>query len=221
MTTAASVDPSPCKQSSIWFQQLRYLASEAWKHSGVTLVTAVVTVVIFAFPKLTNSLQLDFDSVAEGQWWRLMSGHLTHYGVQHLFWDLLMFVVLGAICERQNRKLFGWVFLSMATGVSLAVMFACTEVSEYRGLSGIDTGLFVWLIIDQLRACLAGRDRYGVAFWGIGGLLLIGKLIFEMVTGDILFVQTDGFKPLVESHLAGAVGGGVAALATIARRSDA
>ncbi len=183
------------------------------------MVIAVVTTVIFAVPALTFKLQLDFDPVVDGQWWRVLSGHLTHYNGQHLFWDLLMFVVLGAVCERQNRKLFGVFLVSMATVVSLTVMFACSDISEYRGLSGIDTGLFAWLTLTQLRASFSGREKYLAAFWATSGILLIGKLAFEMITGDLLFVHTDGFKPILESHLAGAVAGALAAVAAPTREN--
>jgi rhomboid family GlyGly-CTERM serine protease len=216
---AESIRPSQCNRTDVWFQQLQYWFSEVWKHSGYTMVLAVVTIVIFAFPALTSSLQLNYDSVMSGQWWLVLSGHLTHYDGQHLFWDLLMFVVLGAICERQNKKLFGVLLVIMATIVSLTVMFACSDISEYRGLSGIDTGLFAWLTITQLRTSLAGRDRYFAAFWATSGLLLIGKLGFEMITGDVLFVQADGFKPILESHLAGTAVGALVALA-IPTRGD-
>lgn len=221
MSTAEPVGPSQGRQTGIRFQPLQRWAIEAWKQNAWTMVITVVTVAIFAIPSLTASLQLDFNSVAGGQWWRLLSGHLTHYDGQHLFWDLLMFVVLGAICERQNRKRFGVLLVIMATVVSLAVMFTCTGISEYRGLSGIDTGLFAWLTIGQLRTSLAGRDRYFAAFWAMSGFLLMVKLGFEMMTGDVLFVQTDGFKPILESHLAGAAVGALIALATPALGNDA
>ncbi len=221
MITAEPVGPSHYTKTDNWFQQLQRWASEAWNHNACTMVIAVVTVVIFAIPTLTAGLQLDFNSVTGGQWWRLLSGHLTHYDGQHLFWDLLMFVVLGAICERQNRKRFGVFLVIMATVVSLTVMFTSAGISEYRGLSGIDTGLFAWLTIGQLRTSLAGRDRYFAAFWAMSGFLLMGKLGFEMMTGDVLFVQTDGFKPMLESHLAGAVVGALIALAPPALGNDA
>ena len=102
----------------------------------------------------------------------------------------------------------------MAAVVSLTVMHACGDISEYRGLSGIDTGLFAWLTISQLRKSLAGRDRYFTAFWIMNGFMLLGKLAFEMITGDVLFVQTDGFQPLLESHLAGAAVGILVAVTT-------
>jgi rhomboid family GlyGly-CTERM serine protease len=221
MIPHASDCPTFSRQSDICLQQLRHWINNAWKHYGFTAAIAFVTIVIFAFPKLTTCLQLDFNSVADGQWWRLITGHLTHYNAQHLFWDLLMFVVLGAMCERPSKKMFGVFFAFLAIGVSVTVTLACNDISEYRGLSGIDTGLFVWLIIDQLRTSFAGRDRYGAIFWSVGGLLLVGKLAFEMVSGNVLFVQTDGFKPLLESHLAGAAGGAIVALASAFSRKTA
>lgn len=166
-------------------------------------------------------MQLDFSSVLDGQWWRLLTGHLTHYDGQHLFWDLLMFVALGAICERQNRKSFGLFFVIMAIIVSLTVMLTCGEISEYRGLSGIDTGLFAWLTVSQLRNSYATEDRYFTCFWATSGCLLVGKLGFEMITGDVLFVQTDGFKAILESHLAGTAVGALVALIALPRNCEA
>jgi hypothetical protein len=55
----------------------------------------------------------------------------------------------------------------------------------------------------------------------MSGFLLMGKLGFEMMTGDVLFVQTEGFKPMLESHLAGAAVGALIALATPALGNDA
>lgn len=217
MNTAESMRPSQCPQTGIWFSQLQRWSGEALKHYGCTLVIALVTIAVFAFPALTTSLELDFNSVTGGQWWRLFSGHLAHYDGQHLFWDLLMFVVLGVICERHSRKVFGVLLIGMATVVSLTVMLTCGDVSAYRGLSGIDTGLFAWLTISQLRTSLAGGDRYFAIFWAMSCLMLIGKLGFEAITGSVLFVQTDGFKPILESHLAGAAVGAFVAVATPAR----
>ncbi|EMI21749.1 hypothetical protein RMSM_01323 [Rhodopirellula maiorica SM1] len=56
------------------------------------------------------------------------------------------------------------------------------------------------------------------SFWSVTGLLLVGKLFYEYTTGEILFVNADGFKPLVESHLSGAVLGAIFAAVEIVRR---
>ncbi|WP_442507477.1 rhombosortase [Novipirellula sp. SH528] len=185
-----------CRQGSVWL-----------RHSPVTAVLSAIAIAAYAFPSLTAGLQLDFASVTSGQWWRLLTGHLTHFGGGHLFWDVLMFVVLGAACERQHPKLFAVSLIVMALGISATIMLACQDVSGYRGLSGIDTGLFVWFIADQIRQSLANRDRMFASVWTATGMLLVGKLVYEFTTGEILFVNAEGFKPLVESHLAGATFG--------------
>jgi rhomboid family GlyGly-CTERM serine protease len=168
---------------------------------------AAAAILASVFPSLAVCLQLDFGAVAAGQWWRLLSGHLTHYDSQHLFWDLLMFVVLGAACERQHPRLFVTALVVMALGISATVVFACPDVSGYRGLSGIDTGLFVWFIGDQIRHSFASCERELACFWMATGTVLAAKLLFESVTGGVLFVDANGFKPLIESHLAGAAFG--------------
>jgi rhomboid family GlyGly-CTERM serine protease len=180
----------------------------AWlKCYRITFAISVASILMFSFPNLASAFQLDFDAVGGGQWWRLITGHLAHYGGQHLFWDLLMFIVLGALCERKAPRTYGPGLVLMALGVSLTVLFTSEGISEYRGLSGIDTGLFTWFICDQLRLSHRSNDRVFVAFWGTLGTLLVGKLVYEVLTGNVLFVQTDGFVALVESHLSGALVG--------------
>ncbi|MDA9840511.1 hypothetical protein N9C08_01615 [Rubripirellula sp.] len=104
-----------------------------------------------------------------------------------------------------------WFELSFQQTVSFSVMFLCRDVVSYRGLSGIDTGLFVWFVGDQYRLSRKAGDRRFARMWLGLGTLLLGKLCFEMITGELLFVHVDGFKPLVESHVAGGLAGLVAA----------
>ncbi|QEG00264.1 Rhomboid family protein [Stieleria maiorica] len=209
MSAGESLFPTLRRRREIGYQRIcRRCRSWCMDHR-VTLAVSAIAILAHVVPNLAAVLQLDFASAAAGQWWRLLSGHLTHYDSQHLFWDVLMFVVLGAACERQHPKLFGVSLLVMALGISATVALVCKDVSGYRGLSGIDTGLFVWFIGDQIRHCLAGRDRLFAGFWISMATLLVAKLLYEFVTGAVLFVDADGFKPLIESHLAGAVFGGL------------
>jgi rhomboid family GlyGly-CTERM serine protease len=192
--------PSLCRQGSVWLRQI-----------PVTLLMSVIAIAAYASPSLTAGLQLDFAAVSSGQWWRLLSGHLTHFGGGHLFWDVLMFAVLGAACERQNPRFFPVALIAMSVGISATILLTCQDVTTYRGLSGIDTGLFVWFLAIQIRQSLADRDRTFTCFWTAAGILLLAKLGYEFTTGEILFVNAEGFQPLVESHLSGAVLGAIAA----------
>jgi rhomboid family GlyGly-CTERM serine protease len=170
----------------------------------VTILVSLVAIAAWAIPSLSQWLELDYLLLAEGQWWRIWTGHLTHYGTNHLFWDLLMFAVLGAACERQHPHRFAIGLIVMMAGVAGLIGLRCDEVLTYRGLSGIDTGLFVWLVVAQCRRCWIARDRLIALVWLSAIIGLIGKLIYEAATGQALFVDASNFTPLVEAHLAGA-----------------
>jgi rhomboid family GlyGly-CTERM serine protease len=186
-----------------------------------TIVVAALSLLAFTSPTLSQLWQLDFEAVAGGQGWRLLTGHLTHFGGGHLFWDLLMFVVLAAACEGQHRRHFASSLLLMAAGISVSLGLLRSDITVYRGLSGVDTGLFVWFVADQAIGWLRRREPATAALWLVPGVAVCGKLLFEIVTGQTLFVDSSHFIPLVESHLVGAAIGLALAAWGAARPSDA
>jgi rhomboid family GlyGly-CTERM serine protease len=171
----------------------------------VTITVSLLALLIHFVPSLSAWLQLDFDLVSDGQWWRIWTGHLTHFGGEHLFWDLLMFVGLAGACERVRPRQMVPAFVVMAGGISLAVQWFCTDVAIYRGLSGIDTGLFVWFAGMRLMASVKTGDVAAGLLWALPFAGLIGKLVYEAATGQTLFVDSSGFVPLVQAHLSGVV----------------
>lgn len=182
---------------------------------SLPIATAILTAIsLFAAgtPELSALLQLDWEAVGGGQRWRLWTGHLVHWTTEHLFWDALTFFALGALCERTHRRAY---LVALGVGlpaISWGLAILRPEIATYRGLSGIDTGLFVWLILLQLRRSGEARQTGLTALWTLLLTGLIGKLVYEAVTGDCLFVSTspESFRPLVESHLLGAAVGALA-----------
>ncbi len=172
-----------------------------------TIIVAALSLLAIVSPAVCQSWQLEFGAVAGGQWWRLLTGHVTHYGSGHLFWDLLMFVVMAAACEGQHRRTFAPSLLLMAACISVALAYLRSDIPVYRGLSGVDTGLFVWFVADQAVGCLRRCKAATAALWLLPAMAVCGKLIFEIVTGQTLFVDSSHFTPLVESHLVGAAVG--------------
>ena len=188
------------------------MPASLWRNYRTTIIVSLLALLAYANPALTQWLQLDFSAVTSGQWWRIWTGHLTHYDGQHLFWDLLMFVVLAAACERQHPRLFAPAITLMIAGISATVGFVCEE-SVYRGLSSLDTGLFVWFIAGQVRQSILGRDRVTALLWLVPGVGVVGKLLYEATTGQTLFVEATTFTPLVEAHLAGVMSGLICSVA--------
>ena len=87
----------------------------------------------------------DRQAIQAGQAWRLLTGYLAHWSLDHLFWDVLMFVVLGCLVESRSR----WRLIGLCLGSALAISAVCPVVADdipiCRGLSGIDTALFTYL----------------------------------------------------------------------------
>lgn len=180
----------------------RWFTSYRW-----TFTISLIAVVLWMLPSVSGWLETDFSNIGEGQWWRIWTGHLVHYDGNHLMWDLLMFVTLGSLCEREHRRAFGIAVLGIAGVITVGLAFFCPDLGVYRGLSGIDTGLFVWFVADQIRNASQSGDRKWLAGWCVALVGLVSKLVFEATTGQTLFVDSSGFTPLVESHLIGVAAG--------------
>jgi len=187
----------------------------------VTMSIGIAALVIACFPSAGNVLQFDRQAILAGEIWRLATGHLSHWGGDHIQWDLLMFVVLGSACEiRDPRRMYACLFAAAAS-VSVLVLGAFPEIAAYRGLSGVDTALFTLLAVGLLRD--GRRQQCGYTVLVTGGLLLgfIAKTTFEAITGHAFFVdqQTAGFELLVWDHIVAAVVGVWVACVASADRS--
>ncbi|MFP6767029.1 MAG: rhombosortase [Planctomycetaceae bacterium] len=184
---------------------------------GVSLLIALASVVICFLEPLARNLQYDPAAIASGELWRIVTCHLTHWSLDHLFWDVLVFVVAGAICEQENRSRFLACLGISAVAIPLAVWIVQPDLVFYRGLSGIDSALFILMAVTALGDAIRKRDLGWAIAVGLLSIGFIGKTIYEFTTGDTLFVdsQTAGMTPVVLAHVVGAVIG--VATATICR----
>jgi membrane associated rhomboid family serine protease len=132
-----------------------------------------------------------------GAAWRIVTCHFTHFTYEQLAWDALVFLSLGIACARRNRIAFRATLLASVLVVPFAVLMF-SNVTTYRGLSGLDSALFALLLMME------SRRSWIVALCAIGFAM---KLIFEMTTGTTLFVGSDAFVAVPVAHLAGAVVG--------------
>jgi len=188
-----------------------------------TLGFSVLAVAVHCIPALTLGWQFDRAAVAHGQVWRFFTAHLTHFGADHLRWDLLAFVVLGALAERISRSAFLVTLALSSVFITLGVWVAQPQFATYRGLSGIDCALFGLVVTDLL--AVGWRERHGFSL-AIGGITLVGfaaKCIFELTTGNTVFVETAGtFAPVPLAHLIGlVVGAGMITRASVPARCPA
>jgi rhomboid family GlyGly-CTERM serine protease len=177
------------------------------------LVVALAAVALVT-PDLTAAWELNRTAVADGQWWRLLTGHLTHWNLDHLFWDAATFFALAAVCMWRRPVTTVAAGFAGCLVISATVLTAHADLETYRGLSGLDTALFTLLATMIYQEARRNGDRAlgAVAKWA--GAALVAKTTYEVLTGATLFVDSEGagFVPLASAHAAGAIVGFLAAI---------
>lgn len=179
----------------------------------LTLLLTLGAALIMALPAVAPALEFDRHAIALGDWGRLITGHLTHWTLDHAFWDGAMFLALGALCEVRWPRRFLACLAAAPLVISVALWCFTPELMFYRGLSGIDSALFTLAAGCLLCEAVGdGRRKHALL---LGALLVAfaGKIGYEFATGATLFVDsTTAFVPIPLAHVAGGTVGMVAAL---------
>lgn len=183
----------------------------AWRLPGISLILVAAAVAAMPFEAINSRLQYDRAAVGDGQIWRLLTCQLTHWSWDHLFWDAAALLLLGWVLERENRR-----SLLICLGLSVVLIpvvvhFALADLAAYRGLSGIDSAIFVLLAVTLFRKCRAERDR--LRTWACAAMLVgfTAKIAFELVAGTALFVDAEASQmiPVPLAHVVGGILGAV------------
>jgi rhomboid family GlyGly-CTERM serine protease len=170
-----------------------------WVPWATVLVTAL-TIAASGWPGGTPGLEFDRDHMLAGEWWRLWTAHLVHFGASHLGWNLAVFVPAAAWAERLDPRRVR-LFLAFAPGaIGLALLWLDPALNRYAGLSGVAAGVLALLALVKLHA--PGSDR---GFWcGVLALVAV-KIAAETWLGHALFAHfaTTGTVAVPLAHLAG------------------
>jgi len=163
------------------------------------LLAAAATALWAVLGPAPDFLVFDRTAIANGEIWRLITGHLVHSDTGHALWNISALVVLGLLMEPRGR-------LHMVTAAGIGMLAVSSglwwympELERYCGLSGMLNTLFVVLLADLWR-CHRHPVFVVVAF------ALTGKLLAEMLTQQSLVITT-AWPTVPLSHLAGCIGG--------------
>jgi rhomboid family GlyGly-CTERM serine protease len=173
------------------------------RRAAAALALGAGAVAAFLIPGAARWLEYDRAAIAGGEVWRLLTAHFAHWSAEHLAWDVIAFLVLGVMCEREGRARFLACVGGAALAVSLAVWWAMPELDRYRGLSGLDSALLVLLAVSLMRHGDTRRLLAGA--WGL--VAFLAKLVWEGATGGALFVHDPGLAAVPLAHLVGALVG--------------
>lgn len=142
-------------------------------------------------------LSFDRDAIADGQWWRLLTGSFAHLGWYHWMLNTLGVLVFVLLCP-QPLPLWIWARRVLLIGVvmSLCLWSFVPELGNYVGMSGVIHGLFLLGLVPQARR----GDLIA-----LGCLLyLLGKIGWELYAGAPVSDEAAiGGRVIVESHLYG------------------
>lgn len=150
----------------------------------------------------------------------VLTGHLVHWSIDHLIWDLVAFFALStAAIALAPGRVVPCLFFS-ALMIPLEISWLRPELMSYRGLSGLDAALFGLVLSILWQGNKTEKALSGVAFAGF-----FAKVIYELVTGDTWFVnRSEGdFIPAVSAHLVGGACGwicGVVSPRCFVKKSD-
>ena len=165
----------------------------------LTLTVAIAAVGIHLLPGAPALLEFDRAAIAQGELWRWLSGHLTHFESNHLVWDVGVLLLLGWGAEQESRRRFIRTVLWSATAISAAVWCWQPHLTQYRGLSGVDSALFGLTAGSLLRR----RNRAGVVLGFVALLAIGGKSVLELATGSTVFAAGAGYIPVPLAHVVG------------------
>ena len=140
--------------------------------------------------------------VADGQWWRLITGNLIHLNWQHFAMNAVALVVIIMLLPDilKFAELF-IVFLLCCLGVTAALWAFNPTIFWYVGLSGALHGVLVVLLLFEV---VTSKQLWSIILC----ILVLFKLIWEIFLGPLPGSETTaGGIVIVQAHLYGAVSG--------------
>jgi len=150
----------------------------------VTVVIAVAALLTFAYPKMSDVFIYERSSIFSGQVWRTWTGHIVHFGPNHLAWDLAVFLPAGCWLESLRPRCARWLYLLAPVIISAVLLLFDPTLERYAGLSGLAMGTLVLLALVQI-------TNKNESPWLWSGVLLLaaGKIVLELRQGAPLFVS--------------------------------
>jgi len=180
-----------------WFEWGKRL--EALTVPWVTMAVTLCSVLLSLSPGALMAFCFDSVSIGQGEWWRLITGHLVHSSLDHLWWDELVFFCVGCYLEVRSLKLLVMALLSGLVAVNGLLLSPWSSLMYYCGLSG--------LLFAPLTLALWGHWQCKKGLFAILPMLVcIVKVVWECSQQSTLLV-TSGWPAYPQAHLAGIVGG--------------
>lgn len=170
----------------------------------VTFVLSGICLGFYAlFGGTPDSLVYDRVQILNGEWWRLVTGHLVHLDLQHLVTNVGALLALGLLYETSDfggrGRLAGGIVGFSALMISAALFLGFPATAYYCGLSAVLNALYVALTLGMWRE--TGHKLWLAAFG-----LDLAKIGWEAAIGPV-FSSSLAWPPHIGAHVAGVIAG--------------
>lgn len=172
-------------------------ARSAWTTAAVWTLGWVLAAA--AASLLPGPFLLEREALAQGELWRLWTGHLVHLTPTHFLLDVGAGVLLLLFVRSRLAA------LVLPPLVGLGVLALRPDLGSYSGLSGVLHGWTVLAAIDLARTT-RGVERLVAVGLFVG---VLAKSLFEALTASSVFTTgvAMGGETVHVAHLVGAFGG--------------
>ena len=179
------------------------LLSLARLHSFGLLVVAIIISLVL-LPGSDTSLALSRETIAQGEWWRIVTSQLAHLGPAHALMNAAGFFIISFSFRPDFSPAHeATVLLTSMIAVAAGILLMNPEIHWYMGLSGAIYGLLIHHLVA------GAREQRRLAWLFIAGVT--GKLAYEQwfAPPDRLTEVIIGGMVAVDAHLYGACWGAV------------
>lgn len=167
-----------------------------------TLVIAILCLIAWLLPEASVVFVYERQAVMGGELWRVLTAQFVHFSTSHLWYNLVVFAMAGALVERIKGSRTVMILFALTSVLSGAlILMLRPEMRIYGGLSGVAVAAVIY-------ASLSGMGSGGVAgrLYMAVGLLTAAKVAYEIVAGGgPVFVSYGGtgISLVPEAHLIG------------------
>ena len=149
-------------------------------------------------------LSWDRQALADGEWWRLVSGHLIHLDGYHAALNVVAAILLAALVGKVFRTLQVLYIIGIAVIAIDAGLWWLSAVDWYVGLSGVLHALAAAALVRRL------LEQHDVLAWALA-IFGLGKILWENTLGALPFTPSSTMV-VTDAHLYGVLAGMLAGL---------
>ena len=138
-----------------WESRSLFIKRPRLQISGAVGWTSTFAVLLLALQAggepVRMALRFERIAIADGEFWRLLTGHVVHLGWTHLALNLAGLALCAAMSPFLFRPRLVWMTALLAINISMLMLVFSPQVSDYVGFSGVLYGLFVCGLWPQRR----------------------------------------------------------------------